>query len=69
MPKRKKYFGPKLQANGQITVRLYKYSGTVLYGWTSYFQTDRTSTVLYGVFRYGNYGQECRSTAYLDKPV
>jgi len=34
-------------------VKIILYGGTILYGWTSYFQTDRTCTVLYGVLRYG----------------
>ena len=47
-----KCFGQKLEPNGQITVNIVLYGGTVLYGVPS-FQTDRTCTVLYGVLRYG----------------
>ena len=47
-------FGSKLEPNGQITVNIVLYGGTVLYGWTPSFQKDRTCTVLYGVLRYGN---------------
>ena len=46
-------FGSKLEPNGQITVNIVLYGGTVLYGRTPSFQTDRTCTVLYGVLRYG----------------
>jgi len=42
-----------LEPNGQITVNIVLYGGTVLYGRTPSFQTDRTCTVLYGVIRYG----------------
>jgi len=42
-----------LEPNGQITVNTVLYGGTVLYGRTPSFQTDRTCTVLYGVLRYG----------------
>jgi hypothetical protein len=34
-------------------VNIVLYGGTVLYGRTPSFQTDRTCTVLYGVLRYG----------------
>jgi len=43
----------KLEPNGQITVNIVLYGGTVLYGQTPSFQTDFTCTVLYGVIRYG----------------
>jgi hypothetical protein len=46
-------FGSKSEPNGQITVNIVLYGGTVLYGRTPSFQTDRTYTVLYGVLRYG----------------
>ena len=35
------------------TVNIVLYGGTVLYGRTPSFQTDRTCTVSYGVLRYG----------------
>ena len=53
MQKDKECFGSKLEPNGQITVNIVLYGGTVLYGRTPSFQTDRTCTVLYGVLRYG----------------
>ena len=68
MQKDKECFGSKLEPNGQITINIVLYGGTVLYGRTPSFQTDRTCTVLYGVLRYRNYGQESWNTAYLDKP-
>ena len=42
-----------MEPNGQITVNIVLYGGTVLYGRTPSFQTDRTCTILYGVLRYG----------------
>jgi hypothetical protein len=53
LQKDKECFGSKLEPNGQITVNIVLYGGTVLYGQTPSFQTDYTCTVLYGVSRYG----------------
>jgi len=53
LQKDKECFKSKLEPNGQITVNIVLYGGTVLYGRTPSFQTDRTCTVLYGVLRYG----------------
>ena len=41
-----------MEPNGQITVNIVLYGGTVLYGRKPSFQTDRTCTILYGVLRY-----------------
>ena len=43
----------KLRSTSCCTVNIVLYGGTVLYGRTPSFQTDRTCTVLYGVLRYG----------------
>ena len=53
LQKDKECFGSKLEPNGQITVNIVLYGGTLLYGRTPSFQTDLTCTVLYGVLRYG----------------
>ena len=53
LQKDKRCFGLKSEPNGRTTVNIVLYGGVVPYGWTPYFQTDRTCTILYGELRYG----------------